>query len=71
MKISVLTNEKGKIVGTFRMKSGSVDAPKRLGVKAGERVHELDLPESLGKESLSKLHGRSVRVQGGRAELAD
>ncbi len=73
MKISVLTNEEGKIVGTVRMKNGSADAPKQMGMVAGpgQKVHELDVQEALTKESLAKLHGHSVRVHGDRAELAD
>ena len=73
MKISVLTNEKGKIVGTLRMKNGSPGAPKQIGMLAGpgQRVHELDVPESIAKEALTKLHSRSVRIHGDRAELAD
>jgi hypothetical protein len=73
MKITVVTNDKGKIIGTLLSSGGFSDTPGRAGIVAGpgQKIHELNLPESSREEPLSKLHGRSLRMCEGRAELVD
>jgi hypothetical protein len=73
MKIAVVTNENGKIIGTLRLNGGFPNGQTHAEIVAspGQKVYELNLPELSGVEPLSKLHGRSLRLREGRAELAD
>lgn len=62
MKITVLTDAKGKIVGTMEPAKGSAGSPMRGGMAAGhgQQIHEVDVSEAVLKDSLGKLHGRTV-----------
>ena len=62
MKITVLTDAKGKIVGTMESAKGSAGSPTRGGMTAGhgQQVHEIDVSEAVLKDSLGKLHGRTI-----------
>jgi hypothetical protein len=63
MKITVLTDAKGKIVGTMGPAKGSAGSPMRGGMAAGhgQEVHEVDVSEAMLKDSLAKLHGRTIQ----------
>jgi hypothetical protein len=63
MKITVLTDAKGKIVGTARPIKGSAGSPTHLRMVAGQgqEVLEIDIPDAMLKDSLANLHGRTIQ----------
>jgi|HubBroStandDraft_1064217.scaffolds.fasta_scaffold09268_6 hypothetical protein len=59
MKITIITNDKGEIMGTARFPEGeSNNAPTFKAVnKPGQKVRQIDLPAHLEKiESAEELH---------------
>jgi hypothetical protein len=73
MTISVLTDESGKIVATLRPAEAAGNRPTDVHMKvgAGQRVHEVVLPDELAHlRSLVSLHDtHRVEVTGRQAHL--
>jgi hypothetical protein len=62
MKVSVISDDKGKIVALAkRADEGKVTW--KLRPLAKQHLHELDLPSEFENEQLSALHGK-LRVEG-------
>ncbi|HEV2976324.1 MAG TPA: hypothetical protein VG425_01930 [Casimicrobiaceae bacterium] len=50
MKVTVITGPRGRIVGTMRHSKESPGTPTvRIVAGAGQKAHELDLPDNLAK----------------------
>lgn len=73
MKISVLADESGKIVGTLRPVEAAGDGPAHIRMRAGagQKVHHVVLPEELAHlRSLVSLHeSHRVEISGAEAHL--
>ncbi|HLY19516.1 MAG TPA: hypothetical protein VKR61_19950 [Bryobacteraceae bacterium] len=73
MKIAVLADESGRIVGTLRPVEAAGDGPTqiRMRARAGQKVHHVVLPEELTHlRSLVSLHDtHRIEVRGSQAYL--
>jgi hypothetical protein len=60
MKITVLTDKQGEIIGTAR--NGPFDHEVQVGIAPGkgQTVHRLDVPEDLARMNAAELHKRLV-----------
>ena len=59
MKVTVITDDKGKILGTMR--SGGKGGPLTSGHEAGQKTAEIDVPDDVANGPAEELHKAVAR----------